>query len=146
MLVPTRAEAGCLFYEYFESVPSSRRFFGGEPERPEDLRLEVYVNELWASQAAQDGQQIRIGTRAHQYSRGPWAPGPQEIRDQARPGSDAIRTSTRAEPMLVVTTSSLRRVATTCGWSLSCTIGDHLMRSNVERLIALAQRWMNYVL
>ncbi|MFJ1760055.1 antibiotic biosynthesis monooxygenase [Amycolatopsis sp. NPDC088138] len=54
MLAPTRAEEGCLFYEYLESVPSSRRFFGEEPERPEDRRLEVYVNELWAGQEAQD--------------------------------------------------------------------------------------------
>ena len=44
---------------------------------------------------------------------------PQEIRDQAQPGRDAISLSTRGKPMLVVTTSSLRRVATTCGWSCS---------------------------
>lgn len=70
-----------------------------------------------SSQCPRPGyQQNRIRTRAHQYSRGLSAPGPQEIRDHARRGNEAIRASTRAVPILVVITSSLRRVATICAW------------------------------
>lgn len=82
-----------------------------------DHHYELFHHERIERATACGSAERTIGTRAHVYSRDPWAPGPVVSRHHDRAGTCSISSSKRMSPHLLVIIVSLRRVAITCATS-----------------------------